>query len=58
MRGGKAMKQTISRWPAVYVRVSPEIFARIEAESESRTLPASVIVREILARAFEPTRAA
>lgn len=52
------MKQAISRWPAVYVRVPPELFARIEAESESRTLPASVIVREALARAFsqEPAR--
>jgi hypothetical protein len=58
MEGGKAMKQAISRWPAVYVRVSPEIFARIEAESETRSLPASVVVREALARAFEPTRAA
>jgi hypothetical protein len=50
------MKQAISRWPAVYVRVPPELFARIE--SESRTLPASVIVREALARAFsqEPAR--
>jgi hypothetical protein len=52
------MKQAISRWPAVYVRVPPELFARIEAENESRTLPASVIVREALARAFsqEPAR--
>jgi hypothetical protein len=53
------MKQSISRWPAVYVRVPPELFARIEAESEIRTLPASVIVREALARAYgqEPVRA-
>jgi predicted DNA-binding protein len=36
----------------VSVRVPPEVFARIEAESESRTLPASVIIREALARAF------
>jgi hypothetical protein len=52
MEGGKAMKQAISRWPALYVRVSPEVFARIVEESETRTLPASVIVREALARAF------
>jgi hypothetical protein len=46
------MKQKMSQWPAVSVRVPPEVFARIEAESESRTLPASVIIREALARAF------
>jgi hypothetical protein len=46
------MRQKISQWPAVFVRVDPEVFARIEAEAETRTLPASVIVREALARAF------
>jgi hypothetical protein len=46
------MKQKISQWPAVFVRVDPEVFARIEAEAAQRTLPASVIVREVLDRAY------
>jgi len=56
------MKQLKSRWPAVYVRVPPELHARIEAEAEAevRVLPVGEIVRERLARAYdrEPSRAA
>jgi hypothetical protein len=54
------MKQLKSRWPAVYVRVPPELHARIEAEAEVRVLPVGEIVRERLARAYdrEPSRAA
>jgi hypothetical protein len=52
------MKQLKSRWPAVYVRVPPELHARLEAEV--RVLPVGEIVRERLARAYdkEPSRAA
>lgn len=46
------MKQLKSRWPAVYVRVPPELHARIEAEAEDRVLPVGEIVRERLARAY------
>ena len=46
------MKQLKSRWPAVYVRVNPELYARLEAEAEVRVLPVGEIVRERLARAY------
>lgn len=42
----------ISRWPAVYVRVDPEVYRQITAKAEARTLPASVIIREALNQAF------
>jgi predicted transcriptional regulator len=47
------MKQLKSRWPAVSVRVPPELHARIEAEAEVRVLPVGEIVRERLARAYD-----
>ena len=46
------MRQKISQWPAIFVRVDPKVFERITAEAERRTLPASVLVREALDRAY------
>jgi hypothetical protein len=45
--------QKITTWPAVFVRVDPEVYQAITAKAEERTLPASVIVREALNRAFK-----
>jgi hypothetical protein len=43
----------ISRWPAVYVRIDPEVYATINAIAGVRDLPASVVIREALNRAFK-----
>jgi predicted transcriptional regulator len=51
------MKARVSQWPALNVRVSPETWAQINQRAEERDLPASVIVREALGRAFGQDRA-
>jgi predicted DNA-binding protein len=47
------MRQKISQWPALSVRIPPEILDHLEAQAEERALPVSVIVREVL-RAYRP----
>jgi hypothetical protein len=47
------VKQTyVSQWPALSVRIKPETFARIEAQSEQQGVPMTTIVRVALDRAF------
>jgi hypothetical protein len=43
----------ITRWPAIYVRVDPEVYATVNAIANVRGTPASVVVREALNRAFK-----
>jgi hypothetical protein len=54
----REVKQLKSRWPAVYVRVPPELYTRLETEAELRVLSVGEIVRERLARAYGQERAA
>jgi predicted DNA-binding protein len=51
------MKQTyISQWPALSVRIPPEVLDRLSRQAEERALPVSAIVREVL-RAYRPVDA-
>jgi hypothetical protein len=51
---GEAVLKTtyVSQWPALSVRVSPEVFAQIAAQAEERAVPMTSIVREALDRAY------
>jgi predicted HicB family RNase H-like nuclease len=51
------MRQKMSQWPAVFVRVRPEVFDRIEAQAEERALSVSAVIRETLDRAHKPAEA-
>jgi hypothetical protein len=46
------MRQKMSQWPAVFVRVSPEVYNRIEVQAEQRALPMSAVIREALDAAY------
>jgi hypothetical protein len=39
-------------WPTISVRVPKDVYAQITLQAQRRDLPASIIVREVLARAF------
>jgi hypothetical protein len=47
------MKQRISQWLPLSVRIPPELDDRIEAEANSRAVKKTIIVRERLARSFD-----
>jgi hypothetical protein len=44
----------ISRWPAINVRIDPDVYATLIAKAQERTLPTTVVIREILNAAFKP----
>jgi hypothetical protein len=50
------MRQKISQWPALSVRIPPEVLDDLNKQAEERALPVSVIVREVL-RAYRPAQA-
>jgi predicted DNA-binding protein len=47
------MKQKMSQWPALSVRIPPEVLDRLTEQAEERALPVAAIVREVL-RAYRP----
>jgi predicted DNA binding CopG/RHH family protein len=46
----------VSQWPAVNVRIHPDVFQAIYTKAQERTLPASVIIREVLNAAFKDSK--
>lgn len=49
------MRQTM--WPTISVRVPPEVYKRINGRAMERDVPASVVIREALMRAFAQEKA-